>query len=57
MAKRRMLHLDYVAAHTSLLVWDFLTKMDDKVLPQPPHSLHLANGEIFLFPKLKSTLK
>jgi hypothetical protein len=31
--------------------------MDNTVLPQPPHSLHLANEDFFLFPKLKSTLK
>jgi hypothetical protein len=43
--------------NTSLLVWDFLTKMGTTVLPQPPYSLDLAPADFYLSPKLKFTLK
>jgi transposase len=55
-AKQWILHHDNALAH-SLLVQDFLTKMDTTVIPQPPYSPHLASADFFLFPKLKSTLK
>jgi hypothetical protein len=39
------------------VIHDFLANMNITVLPQPPYSPDLASADIFLFPKLKSTLK
>jgi transposase len=44
-------------AHASLLIRDFLAKLETTVLPQPPYSTDLAPADFFLFQKLKSTLK
>jgi hypothetical protein len=40
-----------------LLVRDFLTRTDTTVISQPPCSPDLAPADVFLFSKLKSTLK
>ena len=55
--KTWMLHHDNAPAHASLLIHEFLAKQDTIVVPQPPYSPDLAPADIFLFPKLKSTLK
>jgi len=52
-----MLHHDNAPAHASLLIREFLAKQETIVVPQPPYSPDLAPADIFLFPKLKSTLK
>ena len=36
---------------------NFLTKHQPTVVPQPPYSPDLAPADVFLFPKLKSSLK
>jgi hypothetical protein len=56
-AKRWVHHHDNAPAHSSLLVRDFLAKMDTTVTPQPHYSPDLASADVFLFPKLKFTLK
>jgi len=52
-----MLHHDNVPAHVSLLIRRYLTKHQTSVVPHPPYSLDLAPVDLFLFPKLKTTLK
>ena len=54
---RWMLQHDKAPSHSSFLVRDFFAKYATTVLPQPPYSPDLAPAELFLFPKLKSTLK
>ena len=54
---RRMLHHDNAPAHASLLIRSYLAKHQTSVVPQPPYSPDLAPTDIFLFPKLKTTLK
>jgi len=49
-------HHDNAPAH-SFLVHNFLAKNKMTVLPQPPYSPDLVPADLFLFPKLKSTLK
>ena len=39
--------------HNSILVRDYLTKMDIKTVPQPPYSPDLALRDLCLFPKLR----
>ena len=39
--------------YNSILVTDYLTKMDIKTVPQPPYSLDLAPCDFWLFPKLR----
>jgi hypothetical protein len=56
-AKRWMLHHENALAHLSLLVWDFLTRTDTTVIPQPPYSPDLVPADFFLFPKLKSKIE
>jgi transposase len=51
------LYHDNAPVHASLLICDFLANTNTTVLPQPPYSPDLAPADIFLFPKLKSTLK
>ena len=46
-------HLENAPAHNSILVTDYLTKMDIKTVPQPPYSPDLAPCEFWLFPKLR----
>ena len=42
-----------MAVHNSVLVTDFLTKMDIKTFPQLPYSQNLAPCDFWLFPKLR----
>jgi transposase len=51
------LHHDNAPAHASPLNCHFLANTNITVLPQPPYSPDLAPADIFLLPKLKSTLK
>jgi hypothetical protein len=51
------LHHDNAPTHALLLIHDFLANMNTTVRPQPPYLPDLALADIFLFPKLKSTLK
>ena len=39
--------------HNSILVTDYLTKMDIKTIPQPPYSPDIAPSDFWLFPKLR----
>ena len=52
-----MLHHDNAPAHASLLIRSYLAKHQTSVVLQPPYSADLAPANLFLFPKLKSTLK
>jgi transposase len=52
-----MLHHDSAPPHASLLIREFLAKQETIVVPQPPYSPDLAPADLFLFLKLKSTLK
>jgi hypothetical protein len=52
-----VLHHHNAPAHTALSIWEFLTKKNIPVLPQPPYSPDLAPCDFCLFPKLKSELK
>ena len=44
-------HQDNAPVHKSILVTDYLTKMDIKTIPQPPYSPDLAPCNFWLFPK------
>ena len=48
---------DNAPAHRSVLVKDFLAKINVITLKHPPHSPDLAPANLYLFPRLKSTLK
>jgi len=50
-------HHDNAPAHTSLVMITHFAKNGTTVIPQPPYSPDVAPADIFLFPKLKSTLK
>ncbi|UYV80237.1 hypothetical protein LAZ67_18002121 [Cordylochernes scorpioides] len=52
-----LLHHDNAPAHTSLLVRDFLAKINTLMIPQLPYSPDLAPCDLFLFPKLKRPMK
>jgi len=52
-----ILHQDNAPAHTALSVREFLATKQIPVLEQPAHSLDLAPGDFFLFPKIKEILK
>jgi len=52
-----MLHHDNAPAYASLLIRSYLTKHQTSVVPHPPYSPDLAPADVFLFPKLKNTLK
>jgi len=52
-----MLHHDNAPAHVSLLISIYLAKHQTSVVPHPPYSPDLAPADLFLFPKLKTTLK
>jgi transposase len=52
-----MLHHGSAPAHASLLIRSCLAKHQISVVPHPPYSPDLAPADIFLFPKLKTTLK
>ena len=44
-------------SHSSLIVTEFLTKRETKVIAQPPYLPDLAPCDFFLFPKLKYPLR
>ena len=44
---------DNAPVHNSILVTDYLTKMDIKTVPHPPYSPDLAPCDFSLFPKLR----
>ena len=46
-------HQDNAPVHNSILVTDYLTKMDIKTVPRPPYSQDLAPCDFWLFPKLR----
>ena len=46
-------HQDNAPVDNSVLVTDYLTKMDIKTVPQPPYSTELAPCDFWLFPKLR----
>jgi len=52
-----MPHHDNAPAHALLLIREFLTKYETTVVPQPPCFPDLVPADLFLFPKLKSSLK
>jgi hypothetical protein len=52
-----MLHHDNAPAHVSLLIHSYVAKYQTFVVPHPPYSADLAPADIFLFPKVKTTLK
>ena len=43
--------------YTVLFLREFLTKHETNVVPQPPYSPNLAPADLFLLPKLKSSVK
>ena len=51
-----MLH-NNAPAHTSLPIHSYLAKYQPSIVPHPPYSPDLAPADLFLFPKLKTTLK
>ena len=48
---------DNILVHNSILVTDYLTKMDIKTIPQRPYSPDLAPCDFWLFPMLKEKLR
>ena len=46
-------HQGNAPVHNSILITDYLTKMDTKTVPQPPYSPNLAPCDFWLFPKLR----
>ena len=50
-----LLHHDN--AHSSLLVRNFLAKINTVIMPQPPYSPDLAPCDFFLFPRLNRPMK
>ena len=50
-------HQDNAPVHNSILVTDYLTKMDIKTISHPPYSPDLAPCDFWLFPKLKENLR
>jgi len=52
-----MLHHDNAPAHASLLIRSYLAKHQTSVVPHPTYSPDLAPANVFLFPKIKTTLK
>ena len=47
---------DNAPVHNSILITDYLTKMDIKTVPQPPYSPDLAPCDFWLFSKLRDCL-
>ena len=45
--------LDNATVHNSILITDYLTKMDIKTVARPPYSPDLAPCDFWLFPKLR----
>jgi len=52
-----MLHHDNAPAHASLFICSYPTKHQTSVVSHPPCSPDLTPADLFLFPKLKTTLK
>jgi len=52
-----LLHHDNVPAHTSLIVREFLTKINMSTVPHPAYSPDLAPCDFYVFPKMKLQLK
>jgi transposase len=52
-----MLHHDNAPAHALLLIHCYLAEHQTTIVPHPPYSPDLAPTDVFLFPKLKATLK
>jgi hypothetical protein len=52
-----VLHHNNATAHASLLIRSYLAKIRHPLCPHPPYSQDLAPSDVFLFPKLKPTLK
>jgi len=52
-----MLHDVNAPAHPSLLIRSYLAKHQTPVVLNPPYSPDLAPADIFMFPKIKTTLK
>jgi histone-lysine N-methyltransferase SETMAR len=52
-----MLHHVNAPAHASLLIRSYLAKHHTSAVPHPPYSPDLAPADVFLFVKLKPTLK
>ena len=50
-------HLDNTPVYNSILITDYLTKMDIKTVPSPLYSPDLAPCDFWLFPKLKEKLR
>ena len=46
-------HHDNASVHNSILVTDYLTKVDIKTVPHPPYCPDLAPCAIWFFPKLR----
>ena len=46
-------HQDNAPVYNSILVTDYLTKIDIKTVPQPPYSPDLTPCDFCLFPKLR----
>ena len=46
-------HQDNAPVHNSILITDYLTKMDIKTAPHPPYSPDLAPCDFWVFPKLR----
>ena len=46
-------HQDKTPVHNSILVTEYLTKMDIQTVPHPPNSPNLAPRDFWLFPKLR----
>ena len=44
-------HLNNAPVHNSILVIDYLTKMDTKIIPQPPYSPNIGPCDFWSFPK------
>jgi len=53
----RILHHDNAPAHTTLFVKECLATKQITVLEHPAYSPDLAPSDVFLFPKIKETLK
>ncbi|GFU24523.1 transposable element Tcb2 transposase [Trichonephila clavipes] len=56
-SSRWMLHHDGAPMHAANLVQQFLTKHGTIQVAHPPYSPYMSPPDIFLFPKIKNTLK
>jgi histone-lysine N-methyltransferase SETMAR len=52
-----LLHHDNARPHCSAQTQDTMTSLKFTVVPHPPYSPDLATSDVWLFPKLKETLK